>query len=534
MPRESLLVLTVGYGYTSDGKLAYTRIFCVNISAETKNYEKFYYADKQIPSTLSNFKIVGEPFFYNMTTDLDYAQIRTVQKLSFGELSPKEANYIHHRKDITRVVENQPLNDIYQVIAPFSLGAYHISGISIVVGFNSYKICHSEAEFKQAISGKILGNVTLEDNKLLLPSNILCYSFLPEQKFSKLIRIASSQDLFALTCSSLGTKPLALSLLAGTSVPQLAIPDAVKYLSITKADIRAISCPEVLYSCVASLKDITNFASPTVCSSFKLDTSGLSGISLPKRLVPLSCFKSTLFNFRASRLHVCLDQCQYYNMHANFITVGDLDPSSRIALADNTNVTCETMTCFELKNTGTASGELALTIYKFKQPEILIKDNFDSLTLCIDNTLYPAEGSVSLTLRIEGCIKCLTLWSNVNSDNVDLIILGSGRVETLVIHKVSHSVGCYIPVGTVDARLPLVNVSNQDISFTLPRVPNFILVKRLDDTLPYRIAYRLSLDRKYRISPQIIAHLGVHSSVPLISLRNKYPIKAAVPVLYLD
>lgn len=534
MPKESLLLLVVGYGYSSDKKLAYTRLFCANILVEATKFQKFYYADEQTPPALPNFKVIGEPFFYNLTTDSDYTQLHAVQKLVFGGLLLQEANYVHHRKNITRVIGNQFLNDIYQVAAPFSSGEYNISGISIIAGFNSYKICHSEAEFKQAIVGKTLGNVTLDNNKVMLPGNISCYSLLPEQVFSKLVRIITSQDLFALNCSSLGTTPLALSLLSGVSIPQLAISDAVKYLKITKSAIRAISCPSVLYSCVASLNDITNFASPVVCSYFKLDVSGSSGISLPVKLLPMSCFKSTRFFLRASELNILLDQSQYFNMSANFIAVQDLDPSSKIALAEVTNITCKNMTCFELKNTGTASGELALTIYRFKQPEILIQDNFDSITLCVDNTAYPSEGSVSLTLRVEGFIKTLTLWSNVNSDNVDLIILGSGRIGNLIIRKVSHSVGCYIPVGTVDARLALKNAYDKDVSFALPNVPSFILVKYLDDAFLYDITYRLSLDKEYKLSPQAVARIGVNTGIPLVELRKKYPIKTIIPALYLD
>lgn len=534
MSRESLLVLTVGYGYSSDRKLAYTRIFCANISVEAKKYQKYYFLDKQTPCTLPAFEIIGNPFFYNLVSDSDYTQLNITRKLAFGELSLQEANYIYHRKDITRVIENQPLNNIYQVAAPYNAGRYDISGISIVAGFNSYKICHSESEFKQAIVGKILGNVEIVGDKIILPDNILCSSLLPEQAFSKTIRLASSQDLFALNCSSLGTAPLALSILAGLQIPQLAIPDVVKYLKITKPAIRAISCPSVMYSCIAFLNEITNFASPTVCAYFKLEVSSSSGISLPARLLPLFCYKTTRFFLKAKNLNLCLDQSQYYKMSTNYVIVGDLDPSSKIALAENTSITCNNMTYLELKNTGTASGEFALTIYRFKQSEILIQDNFDSLTLSVDNTLYPAEDIVSLILRVEGYIGTLTLWSNVNSDNVDLIILGSGRIGNLVIRKVSHSVGCYIPVGTVDARLALGNTFNTDVSFAISDVPSFILVRYVDVDLSYNVAYRLSLDRDYKLSPRAVARIGMHTGIPLVELRKKYPIKALVPALYLD
>lgn len=534
MQRESLLVLAVGYGYSSDKKLAYTRIFCANISVEAKKYQKYYFLDKQTPCTLPAFEIIDKPFFYNLVSESDYTQLNITRKLAFGEISLQEANYIHHRKDITRVIENQPLNNIYQVAAPYNAGRYDISGISIVAGFNSYKICHSESEFKQAIAGKILGNVELVGDKITLPDNILCSSLLPEQAFSKTIRLASSQDLFALNCSSLGTAPLALSILAGLQIPQLAIPDAVKYLKITKPVIRAISCPSVMHSCIAFLNEITNFASPTVCAYFKLDASSSSGISLPARLLPLFFYKTTRFFLKAKNLNLCLDQSQYYKMSTNYVIVGDLDPSSKIALAENTSITCNSMSSLELKNTGTASGEFALAVYKFKQSEILIQDNFDSLTLSVDNTLYPSEDIVSLTLRVEGCIETLTLWSNVNSDNLDLIILGSGRICNLVIRKVSHSVGCYIPVGTVDARLALGNTFNTDVSFAISDVPSFILVRYVDADLAYNVAYRLSLDRDYKLSPRAVARIGMHTSIPLVELRKKYPIKALVPALYLD
>lgn len=94
--------------------------------------------------------------------------------------------------------------------------------------------------------------------------------------------------------------------------------------------------------------------------------------------------------------------------------------------------------------------------------------------------------------------------------------------------------GCYIPVGTVDARLALGNTFNADVSFAISDVPSFILVRYVDADLAYNVAYRLSLDRDYKLSPRAVARIGMHTGIPLVELRKKYPIKALVPALYLD
>ena len=506
--RKITLLMPVGYCYSEEQKLLATRVFCLPVIAELakSNLARDFLILPNLP-VINFFEITAEPYFYNTTTLQEYCVLSCCKPYAsesnnYG-LDVTELNKIFGLSAISRVINNkEPSDNIYQLIAPFycfdgGCKKFDVSGTSILVGYNDYKICKNKTEFFEAVKNIKLGNCEI-DKDIIKPVERSAYvtSYLPDTEIPMTQNVNSITQLnslgYLLPCAG---KTANLRLASMPKCPQIVIPDAVQYLTVeTSISSEFLICPKDMQYCHIFALDILNISSPEVCSYFCFSGRDLNNLILPKKLEPKGYYKNSQFHLNLDSLASLaspLDQSEYYELSENFVLVPDMLDSLSLALSEHGTLSCHSIKNIIFKNTGVKQAIQYLEFKCIDFTVIELPDDIDNLQFIVSSKI--CSPNAVLIFAITGTINQLNISLPRLNGSLDIKIIGTGKIKCLYVNNVQYRYSCYVPVESLSVHLRNIGVidNHNEIFFNLASVPSFTICNNSE--------FRLDLDKNYEL-----------------------------------